>query len=144
MDRGKIMDRINFLLNNKIYVLIMLVILLTIPAIDLVRAQCFPPGTACSTTPTINTGVCGSTSLPVMASGTFTPVGCPSACAGSIAVSCLNGVYTARPNCSIPLGACGLPTCYRCSPGPVPGSTCIVDFSGPETAPDCGGSWICY
>lgn len=142
------MDRINFLLKNKIYVLIMLVLVLTIPAIDLVRAQCYAPGTACSTTPTINTGpgACGSTSLPVMASGTSTPVACPGGCAGSVAVSCLNGVYTARPNCTIPIGACGATTCYRCSPGAMPGSTCVVDFSGPSQASDCSdvSPFICY
>lgn len=140
----KTMIKINLSLKHKIYILIVVVLLLTIPAIDLVRAQCTPLGAACSTTPSINTGVCGNRALPVMSSGANTSLSCPSGCTGNVNVSCSSGVYTATSNCTVPVGACGQPTCYSCLPGTMPGSTCQVDFGGLSTDPTCGGPFFCY
>jgi hypothetical protein len=127
----KIMSGVEFIKTQKNYALIWVMLICIICFCSPAHAQC-SAGAACTSTPTIPTRICGNATLPVMANGASTAAVCPGGCVGSVVLTCKDGVYTITENCDIPVGACGLPSCYECIAG-----SCVPNPTGPYSDPNC-------
>lgn len=85
----------------------------------------------------VNTGACGSVTLPGASEGQSSSTACPGECTGQVTGTCIagSGVMSSAHNCVAPSNPCGKYNCYRCNY-----TSCVLEPTGAYQDPNCLGT----